>query len=189
MTHGCGTAGAPLNGPCEGKTGSQNITKQVINACGGCLDVCGMDITDNKTMSYDSALEAMCDNPGKPIFHLTAMALNCCISGFRPNCSGGDSYLSQLFADANDSCAMGGDYRKDEVDCWNNGGMWSESEGCQMGLENNCHDRDLCNEDLGLCFDEGKPAGSAKACTAAKKNNCSVFGGGCTSGAVGGSCD
>jgi hypothetical protein len=207
MTHGCGTTGTPLYGPCEGKTGSQNITQQVINACGGCLDVCGRDITDTATMSYDSAIEAMCDNPGKPIFHLTAMALNCCISGFGSDCSGGDAYLSNLFAEANNSCAMGGSYRKDEVDCWNNGGKYDNGK-CWYGtcegtdtlckestwdcncisFPNNCHEMDLCNEDMGLCFDEGKPAGSAKACTAAKKNGCNVFDGTCTSGTLGGSC-
>jgi len=163
-----------------------NVTMAVIDACDGtidgigCLEVCGTDIRDTNLCSTDSALEAMCDSPGKPIFHLTAMALNCCISGFGSDCAG-DSYLSQLFADANNACAIGESYRVDEVDCWNNGGMWSASEGCQTGLENNCHDRELCNEEFGVCFDGG-PAGSSKLCNQAKKNNCSVS-------ADGGSCD
>jgi hypothetical protein len=182
-------------------------------------------------MSYDSAIEAMCDNPGDPIFHLTAMALNCCISGFGPDCSGGgvDDYLSNLFAQANASCAIGGSDRANEVDCWNNGGVFhANTDFCQTGtcepvpsigvtqidriipidggipcndkticpvetacvpLPGNCHSMDLCNEDLGLCFDESKPAGSSKACKDAKKNACNVFDGVCTNGSIGGSCD
>ena len=207
---GCGSTGLPLSGPCEEKTGSQNITQQVIKACGGCLDVCGMDITNTALMSYDSAIEAMCDNPGKPIFHLTAMALNCCISGFGPHCSGGGDDLSNLFTACNNDCIAGNNNSANckEVDCWNNGGEWDNGM-CQyyrcdgtgsycnpatatctcIVISNNCHSMDLCNEDLDLCFDEGKPAGSSKACKDAKKNACNVFDGGCTNGFIGGSCD
>jgi hypothetical protein len=44
-------------------------------------------------------------------------------------------------------------------------------------LEGNCHDRELCNEDLGLCFDNPGPAGSSKACNAAIGNSCTVISG------------
>jgi hypothetical protein len=162
------------------KNGSMNVTQAVINACGGCLDVCGTAITNTDKLSFNSALEAMCDYPNQPIFHLTAMALNCCISGFGSDCSGGDPYLSQLFADANSSCESGGSYRKGEVDDWNNG---------LSG--NNCHDRELCNEEFGVCF-MGGPAGSPKACQAASNNKCTVFGaknGGICSGTLGDSCE
>jgi hypothetical protein len=205
---GCGTTGLPLNGPCEGKDGAQNITQQVINACGGCLEVCGISIKNTALNSYDSAIEAMCDNPGKPIFHLTAMALNCCISGFGPNCVNAPGDLKMLFDNANSACAAGRTDFKDEVDCWNNGGHYEDgkcwygrckdsttycnnldapTDTCICERFDNCHDMDLCNEELDCnsqtlgvqpcCFDESKAAGSSKACTAAKsKNNtCSVF--------------
>jgi hypothetical protein len=176
-------------------------------------------------MSYDSAIEAMCDNPGDPIFHLTAMALNCCISGFGPNCGNAPSDLKDLFDNADAACKAGSSDYKDEVDCWNNGGVFhDDTDFCQTGtcepvpsigvtqiavvipipcndkticpvetacvpLPGNCHSMDLCNEDLDLCFDEGKPAGSSKACKDAKKNACNVFDGVCTNGFIGGSCD
>jgi hypothetical protein len=44
-------------------------------------------------------------------------------------------------------------------------------------LENNCHDRDLCNEDIGLCFEPPGPAGSEDKCNIAIGNNCMIFGG------------
>ena len=208
MTHGCGTTGTPLYGPCEGKAGAQNITQQVINACGGCLEVCGTNIKDTKLGSFDSAIEGMCDNPGKPLFHLIAMALNCCISGFGPDCGGGGDYLSTLFSEANASCAARGSYRMKEVDCWNNGGTWRD-DTCWMGIcegtdtycnsstdtcvcipiPNNCRDMDLCNEDMGLCFDEGKPAGSTAACNTAKRNSCKLLSSGCSTGTKFGDCD
>jgi hypothetical protein len=180
--------------------GAMNVTLDVINRCGGCLEVCGTDIKDTNLCSTDSALEAMCDNPGKPFFHLTAMALNCCISGFGADCATGGDYLSNLFAEANNSCAMGESYRVDEIDCWNNGGMYKDGEcwnGTCEGTDtfckettwdcnciaflNNCHTMELCNDVWGVCYD-GVPAGSSKACNDAKKNNCGVS-------ADGGNCD
>jgi len=192
------------------KRGSFNVTQDVIDRCGGCLDVCGTNIEDTALMSFDSALEAMCDNPGKPIFHLTAMALNCCISGFGPDCATGGDYLSQLFADANGACEMGESYRTEEVDCWNNGGKWQDDE-CWYGIcegtdiwckesidgvcncisfPDNCHEMDLCSEDWGICYD-GYSAGSSQLCTTAKKNKCNVLveTSQCSSGTFGGDCD
>jgi hypothetical protein len=166
-----------------------NVTLEVINRCGGCLEVCGTDIKDTSLCSTDSALEAMCDNTGKPFFHLTAMALNCCISGFGSDCATGGDYLSQLFIDANSSCEVGGSYRQDEADCFNNGGEWYEGkckyykcngtgDYCTPGITDcdcmrfdNCHDRELCWEgDPEDCYES--PAGSS--CKPAKDNSCTV---------------
>ncbi len=53
---------------------------------------------------------------------------------------------------------------------------WLQSISC-IPLDGNCHDRELCNEDVGLCFEPPGPAGSSKDCNAAIKNGCTVFDG------------
>jgi len=47
---------------------------------------------------------------------------------------------------------------------------------CQPGGPNNCHDRDLVNETLGLDFETQGPAGSSDACNAATRTKCTVVG-------------
>jgi hypothetical protein len=47
-------------------------------------------------------------------------------------------------------------------------------------LEGNCHERELCNEDIGLCFEPPGPAGSSRACTEARGNSLYVAEGSCT---------
>jgi cysteine-rich repeat protein len=147
-------------GTMPNKKNSQNITQMVINACDGCLEVCGEVIKNTNLNSADSALEALCVNIAGDIRlqlarQLTAMALNCCISGFGPNCSD-DPGLYDLFSNCNAICPNGApedmDECKDKVDCFNNGGIINEdlAELCQTGT---CSDNDApCNEnDLHLC--------------------------------------
>ncbi len=62
-THACPEDPETLASSCE-KSGSQNITQQVIEAAGGCLEICGERITNTVLDSADSALEAMCVSVG-----------------------------------------------------------------------------------------------------------------------------
>jgi hypothetical protein len=83
----------------------------------------------------------------------------------------------------------------DEIDCFNNGGIWGGSmctygtgfcligeEPCDdvntcVGLgdecvpNETCHDRDLCPDGGDLCIEPPHPASSQQACKVAKKND------------------
>jgi len=190
------------------KPGSRNITQAVINAGGGSLLVCGECI--NATVPVNnpaSSVEATCVSPRGTIVlqnarQLTALALNCIVSGFGDDC-GGDASLLALFDDCNNACLGLLSTRtntrcRDEIDCFNNGGEFDPITGfCQTGtcangaacndstpcadlsrctaLPGNCHDRPLVNDLLGLDFDPPGPAGSSDDCNAATGNKCAVL--------------
>ncbi|MFH1110481.1 MAG: HYR domain-containing protein [Planctomycetota bacterium] len=188
------------------KRGSQNITQAVINAGGGSLFVCGECI--NATVPVNnaaSAVEAMCVAPRSAIVlqnarQLTALALNCIVSGFGDDC-GGNAYLAGLFSYCNNACLGGSTSAntqcRNEIDCFNNGGHFLITGFCQTGtcangaacngstpcadlspctpLPGNCHDRPLVNDALGLDFDPPGPAGSEADCNSAIGNNCAVL--------------
>ena len=191
------------------KPGSQNITQAVINAGGGSLMVCGECI--NATVPINnaaSAVEATCVSPSGAITlqnasQLTALALNCIVSGFGADCLGSTS-LGPLFSDCNNACVGAGSTRtnaqcRDEIECFNIGGQFNSSTGfCQTGtctnsdpcndetpcadlsvctpLDGNCHDQPLENTSLGIDFDPPGPAGSSADCKDAIKNPCTVIG-------------
>jgi hypothetical protein len=109
---------------------------------------------------------------------LTAMALNCVVSGGGADCSG--TSVASLFQAANEACELGvanlGDYIA-PVDCFNNGGQFDSATGeCVIDPENSCHERDLSESDV---FDGVSPlpgpAGSSKACNAAIGNSVIVL--------------
>ncbi len=169
------------------KRGSQNITQAILDAAanaGTPVTVCGECIRSTSLEDEASALEAICvapsTNRAAPLQlarQLTVMALNCVVSGFGADCSG-DAALGALFSSCNAAC-LGGNVGDciDAIDCFNNGGAFDpESDTCEE-VEDSCHDEPLCNEDLGLCFESPGPAGSSKACNAATKNDCTIFGG------------
>jgi hypothetical protein len=145
----------------------------LIDAAGGCLEICGEVITTTEVGNAESALEAICVSPRgnqklQLARQLTAMALNCIISGGGPMCT--DMSCEAMFLECNNVCAgEPGMYSVQEcigmVDFWNNGGY----------LEDGCHTRELCNEEVELCFAPPGPAGSPKACTAARKNDCTII--------------
>ncbi len=65
--------------------GSQNIAQDVIAAAGGCLAVCGKEITNTDLDDANSAVEAMCVSPRgdvqlQLVSQLTAATLNCVMS-------------------------------------------------------------------------------------------------------------
>jgi hypothetical protein len=48
-------------------------------------------------------------------------------------------------------------------------------EGACQPNPDSCHMRELCNEDIGLCFEPPGPAGSSKACKEASKSDCGTI--------------
>jgi hypothetical protein len=187
----------------EGKNSSTNITEAVIDcADGNCNDhtandfllICGEKIdspdlnpADGTTDSDDAAssVEAMCvpvqgDSTLQLARQLTAAALNCVISGGGSDCAGTALYTT-VFADCNSKCASGTASKSEltacisQLDCLNNGNSFSNGL-CSSGGSNNCHERILVNESLGLDFDPPGPAGSSNECKAASKTRCTVVG-------------
>jgi hypothetical protein len=87
-----------------------------------------------------------------------------------------------------------------QLDCFNNGGQFdSGSNNCFTGtcgndgvtlcngstncgtfqcvnFPSNCHDRPLCNQTLGVCFNDPGPAGSPNECNNARDNMCTIIG-------------
>jgi hypothetical protein len=174
-----GTHACPLNedGSDNCPDGAQNITRQVIEAAGGCLDVCGEVITNTAVNDANSALEAICVHvkgvsERQLARQLTAAALNNVISG--------GTFFPDLLSQCNSVCAgTGGTLTVEQciflVDCVNNGGDPFTVPGSCEPVEDSCHDRQLCNEDVGLCFDPPGRAGSPKACNQANKTDCTVI--------------
>jgi len=156
------------------------VSQQVINAAGGCLEVCGEVITTATASSVgnaNSVLEAMCISPRgehrlQLVRQLTGFALNCVISEFGADCSG-DPSLGALFAACNDACinntADVGDCIA-AVDCFANGGVFNPTTGlCGPDTGGSCHERDLPD------FLVTGAADTPQACNAASKNTCEVI--------------
>jgi len=185
------------------KKNSTNITEAVIDcADGNCANhtandyllICGEKIDSPDSNPADgttdwndaaSSTEAMCMTvKGFPKIQLarqlTAAALNCLISGGGADCAGTGLY-STVFAFCNSKCSSGTATKGEltgcvgALDCLNNGNNYADGV-CTPGGVNNCHDRVLVNEDLGLDFDPPGPAGSSDACNAANGSICAVLG-------------
>jgi len=156
--------------------------------CGENIDSPDSNPADGTTDVNDAAssTEALCvPVQGAQILQLvrqlTAAALNCIISGGGADCSGTSLY-STVFGDCNSKCAGGTATKAEmtacisELDCLNNGGTF-DSGICTAGeAGNNCHDRLLVNQTLGLNFEPPGPAGSSDACNAANGTKCTVVG-------------
>jgi hypothetical protein len=179
-THACPCEGTNTGAPapsqfCE-KSGAINATQIVIDAAGGCIEVCGEQITNTCLDSADSAVEGMCIavtgvSERQLARQLIAAALNCVISGGGPTCSG--ISIGPVFAICNLVCEGTSDAFTvqeciDQIDAFNN------------GLLSDCHERSICNPDVpgleAICNDEPpNPAGSPNECKLAKKNDCTVI--------------
>ena len=155
------------------------VSDQVIDAAGGCLEVCGEVITTaaaNSVGNADSVLEAMCISPRgesklQLVRQLTALALNCVISEFGPNC-GDDPGLGDLFNDCTNACinntADVGDCIS-AIDCFNNGGIFNGETGlCGDDPGESCHDRALPDSINQTSAD------TPQACNAASKSPCTA---------------
>ncbi|MDT8408137.1 MAG: hypothetical protein RQ741_00930, partial [Wenzhouxiangellaceae bacterium] len=167
----------------DDKRRSTDLTQLVIDAGGGSLPICGGIIDNTDVGNPNSAIEAMCvriegELQRQLARQLTAMSLNCIVSGGGADCSG--ISVEDLFAEANAACAANDvqlGYFIDRVDCFNNGGQFDEStEQCVIDEFNNCHNREL-DESTDI-FDGVSPlpgpAGSARACSAANGNGIKV---------------
>ncbi len=183
-THGCPCSGTSNGAPaphqfCE-KDGALNYTQTVINAAGGCLEICGERISNTCVDSADSAVEAMCVEVAgvsarQLARQLMAAALNCVVSGGGATCSG--ISIESIFNDCQLVCESNGTQGTrsigaciDAIDAFNN------------GLVTDCHEQSLCNPEVAgledICNDRPpNPAGSADACNAAKSksNDCTVI--------------
>src|SRR6266481_3126277 len=165
------------------KSRSQNITQAVINAAGGCIEVCGEIITDTALNDANSAVEAICVSPRgdqdlQLARQLTAAALNCVISNGNPDCTG--LSIQDVFQTCNTACAGGNPSAPGTciglLDCFNNGGVIDPSTGnCVTGLSGNCESQPLINQSLNLNFEPPGPAGSSGECNSARGNTCTVI--------------
>jgi len=196
-TH-AGTERSPANGQ-----PAVNITEAVIDcADGNCADhtasdfllICGERIdspdtnpTNGTTDTDDasSSTEAMCvdvrgDSRLQLARQLTAAALNCLISGGGADCARTGIY-TEVFGDCSATCADVTSSKAEvttcisQLDCLNKGGSFQNGL-CGPGGPNNCYQRILVNEGLGLDFDPPGSAGSSDACQAAKRTRCAVVG-------------
>jgi hypothetical protein len=164
-----------------------SVSQAVLNANGGCTEICGEVITSATASSVGSAnsvLEAMCISPRgeqrlQLVRQLTALSLNCGVSSFGLDC-GGNAGLDSLFTACNAACVSNSGLVGDcieAIDCFNNGGEIDSQTGlCGEGAFN-CHEQPLP-------ISQG-PADTPQACNAASKNTCTVILGGeanCTSG-------
>ena len=143
------------------KKNSMNITQALITAGGGSLPVCGMMLTNTDVGDPYSALETLCVSPQgdstlQLMRQLTAMSLNCIISGGGADCSGMMEDTAGLFADCNARCDGSMSTRTvgqciNEVDCFNNGGEYVDG-ACYTGY---CSDNTAyCSDgNLGNCAD------------------------------------
>jgi hypothetical protein len=177
------------------KACSQNITAAVIRQGGGSIEICGETLTAEATTDDEatvlvesvdnasSALEALCvkiegDGRLQLARQLTAMALNCIVSGLGADC-GGSATLGDLFDFCNAACLA--DTASvasciDRVDCFNSGGFF---DGLRCIDEpNGCEHRDLpelaLTGNTSSCPDPG-PAGSSDECKAARKTSCTIL--------------
>jgi hypothetical protein len=82
-----------------------------------------------------------------------------------------DGFGGCFFGTCADGSACGGDY---SMEC-------ADGSSCRA-IEDNCHERDLCpaaDGDSEFCFQPPGPAGSPKACNAARTSECTVLFGDC----------
>jgi hypothetical protein len=150
-----------------------NLTDAVIDASGGCLQVCGQSICGTTDMDLQntlgSALEALCTPMkdtavGQTYRQMVTAALNCVVSGSGADCGGLlDAILDQVtWESCNSECAEGssGDAGilsqcRSQLDCWNNGNRWVDLDpgaGTKMGCATGtCEDspHDFCRASCG----------------------------------------
>jgi len=188
------------------KKNSRNISQEVIDgSASGYLSVCGQQIATTDPATMWSTTNAMCTSvkgvsERQLVRQLTALALNCVMSGGDGDCS-----ATSVAGLANECNALCGGAPVDvrtindcisEVDCFNNGGAWDgthciawmgecsisgkdcdadDQSECVLSGEfcdpvDSCHDLNLCQVEGDLCFDPPGPAGGTNDCKIAKKN-------------------
>jgi hypothetical protein len=104
----------------------------------------------------------------------TAMSVTQCIGAIDCFNNGGiykDGYCATGTCSNNGKPCSGDDLSNCGIN--NSFVAWIQGISC-VPVEGNCHERELCNEDIGLCFEPPGPAGSSGACNKARKNSCYV---------------
>jgi hypothetical protein len=158
------------------------VTSEVIDAAGGCIDVCGEILLSSATKTpgnADSALEAICVSPRgdqqlQLVRQMTSMQLNCVVSGVSSDCSG-NAGLSGLLDDCTKACLGDPTATRSigdcigEIDCFNNGGAVDPTTGlCGASPSGNCEQRNLPSP-----FDT-PGADTPQTCNQARGNACTV---------------
>src|SRR5262249_55425047 len=158
------------------------VTSEVIDAAGGCIDVCGEILLSSATKtvgSADSALEAICVSPRgdqrlQLVRQMTSMQLNCEVSSVNSDCSGNPG-LSDLLDDCTKACLGDPSATRTigdcvgEIDCFNNGGAIDDQTGlCGPSPSGNCEQRALPSP-----FNT-PGADTPQTCNAARGNPCTV---------------
>jgi hypothetical protein len=177
------------------KTGSQNITQQVLNQYGGSLQICGHPITTTD-LTNTSAVEAICvaikgNSSLQVARQLTAAALNCILTNSAGGCGTGQNLtdacagvsIDPVFKACNDPanlCAVTATLTDGTVvdcisalDCFNNGGSFDPATGTCSASINSCHDQPLVTGCFN--FEPPGPAGSPRECNTARKDNCTIL--------------
>jgi hypothetical protein len=157
------------------------VTQAILTQAGGSISVCGQTLNNTNVGSNQSTEEALCvavkGNQNLQLARqLTALALNCTISGLGSNCAN-DPTLSTLFSTCNSACTGSSSKTVNScisaIDCFNNGGVPQSDGSCGTSPNGSCHDRDLPSS---------LPSGSAdssKSCNAATQNSCTIFNASC----------
>jgi hypothetical protein len=137
----------------------------VIDAAGGCIEICGEVIKNTAVKNADSAVEAIAVSPQgnqrlQLARQLTAAALNCIMSNGSSDCT--SVSIEEVFQACNAACADGKTtaivdtttiHCIETIDCYNNGGIFDEATmSCQTGT---CSDngKPCKEEDRSLCND------------------------------------
>ena len=185
--------GNPTAQHCE-KLRSTNLTQLVINKTAThSLTICGECLKNTALDDAASAQEAICVSPrGDQTLQLarqlTATALNCIMSQQVAPPIAGDVCanlgIGGVFDDCNNNVCLGNPSQLglsvgdciNALDCFNNGGMSDGAGNCIAGGPNNCHNQPLCNQTLGICFNDPGPAGGSNNCNNAIGNACTITG-------------
>jgi hypothetical protein len=135
-----------------------NVTQAVIDAAGGSIRICGLDLAGTACGANDSVLEALCsklsgDQRVRLATQLAAVALNCTATNGNPDCSGVS--IAPVFQACNAFCIEGTPEEQGacvtQLGCWNDGGLYdATTDMCATGT---CSDNGQpCADDaLGLC--------------------------------------
>jgi hypothetical protein len=171
----------------EAKTGSQNITQEILDTFGGTLEICGRIIDNTDVGNVNSALEAICVSPKgdsrlQLARQLTSAALNCALStntdtdvctasadGAAP-CT--DVSINDIFEACNDACAAGETTALvgtetvsciGAIDCFNNGGSFGfDADGNPAPGECGCEFG--TDPNTGLCVNNCHSADLVNGC-------------------------
>ncbi|HWR52613.1 MAG TPA: hypothetical protein VN428_15995 [Bryobacteraceae bacterium] len=176
------------------KDRSQNITLGVLDPANtGGINVCGVQITNTDLNVADSALEALCVSPQgtqqlQLARQLTALSLNCRITGYASDCQyayGVDAALVALYSTCNSACVSGSTAAVTTciglIDSVNNGLCTpvqnpDSTFTCTAPLSS-CQDEPLIEDftDPVISFEPPGPAGSSNACNAATGNSTTIL--------------